>query len=110
MKTKLPSSISTVFEVALFIKNLGENQELFHPDDSSDEIIDYDTRERVFTDAEAELLDGLWGDAMDVCDENDLDIYELCCKYLQQSGDPLYANYFDASEPTFDQMFDFTKN
>lgn len=66
----------------------------FHPDDSMCDYIDRETDEYVFTQKEAGYLDNLMDEAMDFCNENDIDIYDLSDEICKE----LYGNLFDEDE------------
>lgn len=104
MKTKLPTKLTTLFDVALLIKNLGENEELYHPEDSAHDIVD-EKGNFLFTTDEAILLDELMSDAFELCD-----VCEVSIRWLHSNGNEFFANYYDENEPTFNQKYGFTKN
>jgi hypothetical protein len=57
MKTPIPEKITSVLEAKAFLKALHLNGEAFHPEDPAAEIIDYRTRQRLFTDEEAAKIE-----------------------------------------------------
>lgn len=104
MKTLLPKELTTVEEVALFVKALGENKEIFNPDDSPFDIIEYDTDKRSFTNKEAKQLEKLLKQARKICD-----VHEVVIRWLHSNGDPFFQNYYEVDEPKFDDFYNLNK-
>lgn len=57
MKTVIPERINSVTEAMNFMKELYDNGESFHPEDSAFDIIKHGSQDRLFTDEEAEKID-----------------------------------------------------
>lgn len=90
MKTTLPAKITTIEEAQDFLLELLENGEAYHPEDPAKDIED-GSGNRLFTDEEAEKLDGLM-----------IDIY-----YLPENGNNARDNpnalVFDPCEYLMDE-------
>lgn len=65
-------------DVCRFFKWLYERKQLsFHPDDSFFDYINFDTKERLFTDNEADALNDVMEQCFEVCGYAGADIYKL---------------------------------
>jgi len=58
MKTTLPNQITSKLEAKKYLSDLAKNDELYHPDDPAEDIIDRN-RQRLFSDEEAPKMDAL---------------------------------------------------
>ena len=73
-------------DVELFAFHLVNEENLsFHPDDDFADYINVVTKEATYSDEEVKLLNNLMGKCFDICEKNDVDIYELM-------GWPLFEN------------------
>lgn len=61
MKTKLPEEIKTDKQAKDFLLELISNDEVYHPEDDAGDIINFKTKENLFTEKEALLLNRLMG-------------------------------------------------
>jgi len=68
MKTIIPSVITTSEDAKKFLTDLFSNGEAYHPEDSAQDIINFETRENIFTNVEAYSLDELMMQVYDVAD------------------------------------------
>jgi hypothetical protein len=66
----------------LLVKNYGLS---FHPDDDFKSYLSHNTKERLFTDAEATHHNKLMDKCFVICNENNVDIYDLGLMIQQQS-------------------------
>lgn len=82
MKTSLPESISSIEEAKKIIKELHQNDELFHFDDSPFDIIMIGTDNRLFTDEEAEKISFLLDQIFLI---DDFDPYQYACDITSES-------------------------
>lgn len=72
------SHITSVEEVESFFDYLTEERKVnFHPDDSFDDYINYETKEPTFTKKETALFVRLMDESFDVCEKNGMDIYKI---------------------------------
>lgn len=79
----IESTIKKPADVSRFFKWLVECKQLcFHPDDSFFDYINFDTKERSFTDNEADALDDVMERCFEVCDDSGEDIYKLASNEL----------------------------
>lgn len=70
-------------DVSRFFKWLYECKHLsFHPDDSFFDYINFDTKERLFTDNEADALNDVMERCFEVCNYAGVDIYKLASNEL----------------------------
>lgn len=70
--------ITTQQEVKGFFRLLWKDLQLnFHPDDTFDLYIDTATKERVFDDEAATILDTRMDECFEVCEKEDVDIYSI---------------------------------
>lgn len=75
---QIEGEINKPEDVSRFFKWLVECKQLcFHPDDSFFDYINFDTKERSFTDNEADALDDVMERCFEVCDDAGADIYGL---------------------------------
>lgn len=75
-------AITTLEDVKQFTNDLiGENL-IFHPDDDFNDYIDVDNNP-IFTPQEAEIRNKLMSDSFDVCNANNVEIYELMLEIIQ---------------------------
>lgn len=75
---QIEGTINKPEDVSRFFKWLVERKNLcFHPDDSFFDYINFDTKERSFTDSEADALDDVMERCFEVCDDAGEDIYQL---------------------------------
>lgn len=72
---KKPEDVSRFFKWLVECKKLA-----FHPDDTFFDYINFDTKERSFTDGEADTLDDVMERCFEVCNDAGADIYELGIK------------------------------
>jgi hypothetical protein len=70
--------IKTSEDVKVFFTLLKDKYKLsFHPDDSFEDYINVDTKESIFTNEEAEYFDKIMDASFEVCEKEEIDIYEL---------------------------------
>lgn len=69
---KTPGDVSTFYGWILDYKGV-----FMHPDDSYYDCINFETKERTFTDAEAKTLDNIVEKCFDVCEGKGVDVYEF---------------------------------
>ncbi len=82
--------IKTVEDVKTFFNELLAENLNFHPDDQFEDYINYETKEPTYTDEEAALRYYLLEQAFDVCDMDNVDIYELCVEIFMKDFYELY--------------------
>ena len=82
MKNWTSNKISTVEDVNKFMKFIYEDLELnFHPDDDFNDIVNYETGVKSFNKKDADKFNKLVDDCFKVCENNNLDIYEIALKH-----------------------------
>ena len=70
--------ITKIEDVASFAKYLIHEEKLsVHPDDNFFEYTDYETKLPFYTKKEAILRNKLMNQCFDLCEKNDIDIYEV---------------------------------
>ena len=78
MKYNKDSHIKSVEGVEVFFHHLLEDKKLsYHPDDDFKDYVNFKTGERTYTDDEAKLDNRLMGEAFEVCEAADVDIYGI---------------------------------
>lgn len=80
-------SISTVDDVKIFFKQLFAEGLNFHPDDPFEDYINTDTKEPFYTEEEAKVREILICEAFEVCENENIDIYEICIEIFEFTGD-----------------------
>lgn len=82
MKYIMSSEISTVEDVEQFVKFIYEDLNInFHPDDDFKDYIKDVTKERIFSEADANMYNNLVDECFNVCEKKDVDFYEIALKY-----------------------------
>lgn len=71
------AKIESIEDVKQFFAELVAEDLGFHPDTPFTEYVNIDTGVSTYTEREAELRDRLLTQAFDICNENEIDIYEL---------------------------------
>ena len=70
--------IKTTHDIAKFFMWLVFDKKLaFHPDDDFQDYISFKTKERTFTDKEADYYNDLMDKCFQICESADCDIYEI---------------------------------
>lgn len=83
MNTLPLQHINSVDDVAFFFHHLVADRKVnFHPDDPFDYYISHSNGEPTFTPEECKHYDQLMAEAFSVCENDNVDIYELCMKEL----------------------------
>ena len=76
--------INTIEDVKLFAYQLVNEENLsFHPDDDFGDYINLETQEPLYSAEDAERLNQLMSNCFSICEQEEVDIYELM-------GEPLY--------------------
>lgn len=70
-------TIKTMDDVKTFFQQLLEEGLNFHPDEDFTNYINCETREDTYSRTEAELRNRLMDEAFEICEQNNLCIYEL---------------------------------
>lgn len=72
------TKISSIEDVATFAKQLINEEKLsVHPDDDFSDYINYETKLPFYTKKEAEVRNQLMNQCFDVCEQNNIEIYEI---------------------------------
>ena len=72
------TQITNVEDVATFAQHLIHVEKLsVHPDDDFADYTTYETRLPFYTEKEAELRNQLMNQCFDVCEQNNIEIYEI---------------------------------
>ena len=72
------TQITNADDVASFAKHLIQVEKLsVHPDDDFNDYTTYETRLPFYTEKEAELRNQLMNQCFDVCEQNNIEIYEI---------------------------------
>ncbi len=71
------SQINNPGDVIEFAKLLIEEGTSFHPDNDFGDYINLETQQPTYTKAEADLRNELMSQCFSVCNENDIDIYDI---------------------------------
>ena len=71
------SEINTTEDVKQFAKDLKSEGCIFHCDDDFTDYINLETKEKSFTEEEADLRNDLMSQCFLVCEKEGLDIYEI---------------------------------
>ncbi len=80
------TQINTINDVKSFAKHLVQVEKLsFHPDDAFDDYIKFENNEPFYTTEEAMLRNSLMDDSFRVCDDNNVEIYEILLPIINQS-------------------------
>ena len=77
---KRPSTLSDVKDI--FRDLIYEHKINLNPDTDFSEYICYATHERTFSDEEAVLLNSIMDDCRCICENAEVDIYDLCLSFL----------------------------
>lgn len=78
------TEINTIEDVRLFAFQLVNEENLsFHPDDDFADYINVETKETTYSDKEVKMLNNLMEKCFDICQQNEVDIYDLM-------GQPLF--------------------
>ena len=76
--------INTIEDVKLFAYQLVNEENLsFHPDDDFEDYINLETKEPLYSAEECKQLNQLMSNCFSICQQEEVDIYELM-------GEPLY--------------------
>lgn len=79
------TEIKNINDVKVFAKHLAEVEKLsFHPDDDFNNYITSE-KQHFYSKSEAELRNKLMNDCFKVCNENNLEIYEIMLPIIQHS-------------------------
>lgn len=70
--------IKTVDDVRIFLNELHDEGLNFHPDDLFEHYIHRDTNQPFYTDEHVIERNRLLAQAFEVCEREDMDIYEVC--------------------------------
>lgn len=72
------TQITNVEDIATFAKHLIHEEKLsVHPDDDFTEYTNYETRLPFYTEKEAELRNQLMNQCFAICEDNNIEIYEI---------------------------------
>lgn len=72
------TQIKNVNDVVAFAKHLVQNENLsFHPDDDFRDYVKFETNQPFYSETEAALRNKLMNDCFEVCNKNNVEIYEL---------------------------------
>ena len=72
------TQITNADDVASFAKHLIQVEKLsVHPDDDFNDYTTYETRPPFYTEKEAELRNQLMNQCFDVCEQSNIEIYEI---------------------------------
>lgn len=78
MEYNKESHIATVKDVEVFFNHLLEERKVsFHPDDDFADYVNMETGEPTFTPDEVLLYNRLMDESFEVCEKNNVEIYEL---------------------------------
>ena len=79
------TEIKTINDVKVFATHLVQVEKLsFHPDDDFKDYITCDN-EPIYSEQEAELRNKLMNDCFKVCNDNNIEIYEIILPIIQKS-------------------------
>lgn len=82
MKYSSLTKITTIEDVEHFVKYIYDELEVnFHPDDDFNDLVNYETGEKSFSKADSEMYNKLVEDCFNVCERNNVDLYEIALKY-----------------------------
>ncbi|GAA4465489.1 hypothetical protein GCM10023093_17770 [Nemorincola caseinilytica] len=76
--------IKTVDDVKTFFNELHDEGLNFHPDDLFEQYIHRETNQPFYTDEQAIERNRLLAQAFEVCEREDVDIYELCIEIFMR--------------------------
>ena len=78
--------ITTIEEVKAFAKYLTNGLHLnFHPDDDFSFYVNYETKDPTFSLEEAAKYNALMNECFDVCEKENVDVYEVMGDYLKKA-------------------------
>ena len=72
--------IQTIEDVKEFFQCLLDEDLNFHPDNDFNDYINGQTRLPTYNKAEVQIRNDLLDQAFIICDQSNVDIYELCCE------------------------------
>jgi hypothetical protein len=76
--------ITNVEDVATFAQHLVHVEKLsVHPDDDFADYTTYETRLPFYTEKEAERRNQLMNQCFDICEQNNIEIYEIFCNEME---------------------------
>jgi hypothetical protein len=75
-------AINTLVDVAAFAKEIIKDGVSFHPDDNFNDYVNFATNEQIYTDIEAERRNVLMNQCFEVCEKEDMDIYDFMLEIL----------------------------
>lgn len=78
----MTEKIETIEDVTTFFLQLKEEDLNFHPDTPFEDYVNIETNERIYTDEESQIRNKLLDDCFTICDDADVDIYELGMEIL----------------------------
>lgn len=87
--------IKTVEDVQAFFRELHAEDLNFHPDDDFSNYVNIDTGQPTYTISEAVERNKLLDQSFEVCEQNRVDIYELCI-------DIFITDFYKAFPPELD--------
>ena len=74
----MSTSIKTLDDVVNFANYLIRDKGIsIHPDDNFNDYIDFKTGSNIFSESESEMYNTLMDDCFSICEENNVDIYQL---------------------------------
>ena len=80
------SHITTIREVESFFDHLVfERKVNFHPDDAFADYINVETGEPTFSSVEISIYDRLMNESFEICEKNNVDIYEIGFRKLSEA-------------------------
>jgi len=81
----MTTQIQTLNDVVAFAKHLVEVEKLsFHPDDDFRDYIKLKDNQPFYSETEAVLRNKLMNDCFEVCNKNNVEIYELMLPIIQE--------------------------
>ena len=81
------AQIIKIEDVSEFFSNLFREGVNVHPDDDFNDYINYETKEATYTLEEANLRNKLMNKSFEICENNNVDIYDLMMElHLKESG------------------------
>lgn len=79
------TQITKAEDISIFAKLLIYEEKLsLHPDDDFKDYIFYETKQQIYSEADADLRNQLMTQCFDVCEKNGHDIYEIFHNEMQQ--------------------------
>ena len=78
------TQITNADDVASFAKHLIQVEKLsVHPDDDFNDYTTYETRLTLYTEKEAELRKQLMNQCLDVCEQSNIEMYEILYREMK---------------------------